>query len=100
MDVTAALEPVGVREAKARFSSLTEAVNELGAPLTVLKNNRPWVVIQPADASAAERRRRLEAFRALTASIEAEKSVEAGTAWGSVEHDRELLAEERVRRFG
>lgn len=100
MDTVAALESVGVREAKARFSSLTEAVNELGAPLTVLKNNRPWVVIQPADAALAEKRRRLEAFRALTASIEAEKPVEAGAAWGSVEYDKELLEAERVRRFG
>lgn len=100
MNATATLEPVGVREAKARFSSLTEAVNELGASLTVLKNNRPWVVIQPADTGAAERRRKLEAFRALTASIEAEKPAGAGAAWGSIERDRELLGEERVRRFG
>ena len=91
------LEPVGVREAKAHFSALTEAVNDSGAALTVLKNNRPWVVIQPADAQAAERRRRLEAFHALTARIESDVNE---PEWGSLDHDRELLAEERVVRFG
>ena len=45
------LQPVGVREAKNRFSELTTQVNELGLTLVVLKNNRPWVVIQPAQQS-------------------------------------------------
>lgn len=98
MDAVAeSLGPVGVREAKSRFSALTEAVNELGTSLTVLKNNKPWVVIQPADAQAAERRRKLEAFQALTAKIEADADE---PAWGSLELDQELLAQERVTRFG
>ena len=91
------LAPVGVREAKARFSALTEAVNDSGVALTVLKNNRPWVVIQPADAKTAERRRRLESFRALTARIESDADE---PEWGGLDHDRELLAEERMARFG
>ena len=56
-------ESVGVREAKNRFSELTTEVNASGVPLTVLRNNRPWVVIYPADEAAASRRERLERFR-------------------------------------
>ena len=51
--------PVGVRDAKNRFSELTLAVNETGKPLIVLKNNKPWVTIQPADSALARRRERL-----------------------------------------
>ena len=57
-------EPVGVREAKNRFSELTTEVNASGVPLTVLRNNRPWVVIYPADEAAASRRERLPAAHA------------------------------------
>ncbi|MDO4502666.1 MAG: type II toxin-antitoxin system Phd/YefM family antitoxin [Coriobacteriia bacterium] len=38
---------IGLAEAKKNFSKITAAVNQLGQPVTVLKNNRPWVVIQP-----------------------------------------------------
>ena len=94
----AQLEAVGVREAKNRFSELTARVNELGTELVVLKNNRPWVVIHPADSEAADRRARLERLHALTASIERDAAGEP--AWDAAVSDRELLDEERVRRFG
>ena len=92
------LEAVGVREAKNRFSELTAQVNELGTELVVLKNNRPWVIIHPADSEAASRRARLERLHALTTSIEQDASREP--AWAGDKSDRELLDEERVRRFG
>lgn len=92
------LSAVGVREAKNRFSELTTQVNELGLTLVVLKNNRPWVTIHPADPEAASRRARLERFHALTSSIEQDVSHEP--AWETDKSDRELLDEERVRRFG
>ncbi|OUO60186.1 type II toxin-antitoxin system Phd/YefM family antitoxin [Olsenella sp. An270] len=92
------LSAVGVREAKNRFSELTAQVNELGSTLVVLKNNRPWVTIHPADPEAASRRARLERFHALTASIERDVSREPD--WEADKSDRELLDEERVRRFG
>lgn len=63
-----ALEAVGVREAKNRFSELTALVNQTGAELVVLKNSRPWVVIQPADAAAKDRHARLDGLCALTAA--------------------------------
>lgn len=94
----AQLDAVGVREAKNRFSELTARVNELGANLVVLKNNRPWVVIHPADSEAADRRARLERLYALTASIERDAAGEP--AWDAAVSDRELLDEERVKRFG
>lgn len=39
---------IGLAEAKSNFSKLTAEVNRSGKPVTVLKNNKPWVVIQPA----------------------------------------------------
>lgn len=38
---------MGLAEAKTNFSRLTAEVNRTGRPVTVLKNNKPWVVIQP-----------------------------------------------------
>lgn len=42
---------MGLVEAKNHFSQVTAEVNRSGRPVTVLKNNRPWVVIQPAAAA-------------------------------------------------
>lgn len=39
---------MGLAEAKNNFSRVTAEVNKTGKPLTIMKNNRPWVVIQPA----------------------------------------------------
>lgn len=52
------LAPVGVREAKNRFSELAAEVNATGQSLVVLRNNKPWVTIVPADVGAARQRRR------------------------------------------
>lgn len=38
---------IGLSEAKTNFSSLTAKANSTGVPITVLKNNRPWVEIRP-----------------------------------------------------
>ena len=38
---------IGLAEAKTNFSKVTAEVNRTGRPVTVLKNNRPWVVISP-----------------------------------------------------
>lgn len=96
--MSAALTPVGVREAKNRFSSLAAEVNASGCSLTVMKSNVPWVTIVPADPESIERHRRLDKFRALTASIELDDGLEP--VWDASVSDRELLNEERVRRFG
>ena len=93
-----ALEAVGVREAKNRFSELTAQVNATGSELVVLKNNKPWVIIRPADSAAADRRSRLEKLRALTGRIEADAANEPD--WDSAASDRDLLDDERMRRFG
>lgn len=42
---------MGLAEAKNNFSRVTTEVNRTGRPVTVLKNNRPWVVINPAVAT-------------------------------------------------
>lgn len=42
-----ALATVGMAEAKTNFSKLTANVNATGIPVTVFKNNRPWVEIRP-----------------------------------------------------
>lgn len=39
---------MGLAELKNNFSKVTAEVNRTGRPVTVLKNNKPWVVIQPA----------------------------------------------------
>ena len=44
---------MGLAEVKNNFSRVTAEVNRTGRPVTVLKNNRPWVVIQPAGTSDA-----------------------------------------------
>lgn len=38
-------------EVKNNFFKVTAEVNKSGRSVTVLKNNRPWVVIQPASAA-------------------------------------------------
>ncbi|MCC6099049.1 MAG: type II toxin-antitoxin system Phd/YefM family antitoxin [Olsenella sp.] len=43
---------MGLAEVKNNFSKVTAEVNRTGRPVTVLKNNRPWVVIQPATQAA------------------------------------------------
>ncbi len=42
---------IGLAEAKKNFSKITAEVNRTGKPVTVLKNNKPWVIIQPVVAS-------------------------------------------------
>lgn len=44
---------MGLAEAKTNFSRVTAEVNRTGRPVTVLKNNKPWVVIQPAGRASA-----------------------------------------------
>ena len=39
---------IGLGDAKNNFSRVTAEANRTGKPVTILKNNRPWVVIQPA----------------------------------------------------
>jgi antitoxin Phd len=39
---------IGLAEAKNNFSRVTAEVNRSGRPVTVLKNNKPWVTISPA----------------------------------------------------
>lgn len=39
---------IGLAEAKNNFSRVTAEVNRTGKPVTVLRNNRPWVTISPA----------------------------------------------------
>lgn len=41
---------VGMSDAKANFSKLTAEVNRTGRPVTVFKNNKPWVEIRPLAA--------------------------------------------------
>lgn len=43
---------IGLADAKNNFSRVTAEVNRTGEPVTVLKNNKPWVVIQPASPRA------------------------------------------------
>ena len=42
---------MGLAEAKNNFSRVTAEVNKTGKPVTILKNNKPWVVIQPVQKS-------------------------------------------------
>lgn len=96
---TEVLEPIGVREAKNNFSYWMARVNQTGQPLTVLKNNKPLVVIQPANAEAAERRERLEKFRKLTWMIENEP-LEFRDHFDPTLTDEEILDQEIMRRYG
>lgn len=91
-------KPVGVRGAKNRFSELASQVNASGHALVVLRNNRPWVTIQPADAVCAERRARLARLRALTDAID--QGIATEPEWNPPLSDRDLLGEERMSRLG
>lgn len=42
---------MGLAEAKNNFSRVTAEVNRTGRSVTILKNNKPWVVIQPVQNS-------------------------------------------------
>ncbi len=44
---------MALAETKNNFSRVTAEVNRTRRPVTVLKNNKPWVVIQPATTPAA-----------------------------------------------
>jgi antitoxin Phd len=44
---------VSAADARAQFSRIATEVHATGVPVTVFKNSRPWVVIQPADTPAA-----------------------------------------------
>lgn len=39
---------IGLAEAKNNFLRVTAEINRTGKPVTVLRNNRPWVTILPA----------------------------------------------------
>lgn len=39
---------IGLAEAKNNFSRVTAEVNRTDKPITVLRNNRPWITISPA----------------------------------------------------
>lgn len=45
---------MGLAEAKANFSRVTSEVNRTGKPVTILKNNKPWVVIAPVQHDAVD----------------------------------------------
>lgn len=40
-------------EVEANFSRVTAEVNRTGTPVTVLRDNKPWVVIAPVERDAA-----------------------------------------------
>lgn len=44
---------MGLAEAKNNFSRVTAEVHRTGRSVTILKNNKPWVVIQPARSSSS-----------------------------------------------
>ena len=44
---------IGLAEAKNNFSRVTAEINRTGRPVTVMKNNKPWVTISPAAAQSA-----------------------------------------------
>lgn len=41
---------IGMADAKTNFSRITANVNATGIPVTVFKNNKPWVEIRPLAA--------------------------------------------------
>ena len=45
---------MGLAEAEANFSRVAAEVNKTGVPVTVLHNNKPWVVIAPAERGAVD----------------------------------------------
>ena len=44
---------IDLAEVEADFSRVAAEVNRTGKPVIVLKNNEPWVIIQPAKAEAS-----------------------------------------------
>lgn len=58
---------VGMADAKTNFSRITANVNATGIPVTVFKNNKPWVEICPLAAKSDSRipKETLEAMREI-----------------------------------
>ena len=52
---------MGLAEAKNSFSRVTAEVNRTGRPVTVMKNNRPWVTINPAATQRGAERNAVDA---------------------------------------
>ena len=52
---------VGMADAKTNFSRITANVNRTGIPVTVFKNNKPWVEIRPWPKGLETRCRRRRA---------------------------------------
>lgn len=44
---------IDLSKVEADFSRVAAEVSRTGKPLTVLKNNEPWAIIQPAKAEAS-----------------------------------------------
>ena len=44
---------IDLAEVEADFSRVAAEVNRTGKPVIVLKNNEPWVIIQPAETEAS-----------------------------------------------
>lgn len=51
---------MGLAEAKNSFSKVTAEVSRAGRPVTVLKSNKPWAVVQPASSAAQADRAALD----------------------------------------
>lgn len=43
---------VNLEEVQNTFLELTTEINRTGHPITVLNDNKPWVIIQPADGKS------------------------------------------------
>lgn len=58
---------VGMADAKTNFSRITANVNATGIPVTVFKNNKPWVEICPLASSQEQHipKETLEAMREM-----------------------------------
>lgn len=51
---------MGLAEAKNNFSRVTAEVNRTGRPVTVMKNNKPWVTINPAATQSGSDRKAID----------------------------------------
>ena len=72
---------VGFTEAKTQLSQLTERVNRTGQSVLVLKNNKPWVTISPAQYLESNTSKLGDAYGMLKAYANPRLIKDEANAW-------------------
>jgi prevent-host-death family protein len=85
---------IGMSEAKTNFARMTAEVNRTGMPVTVFKNNKPWVVVSPATSPLTfEHSGQITNKTTLAAMDEADTMLQEGARFTRLQDMMETLRE-------